>query len=229
MLAGALALLLAGAVAAGPAVPPLDPYRLAEARREIAEVSGRFYAERTRPRDSDVPFVGVTVTLVPYADGLVAEAERVKATSRDSLQHHQGAVAAVKALVAAYELELSRAGASDLIRSDITAAEGRFAIADVPLGRWLLIARRETVQDRAWRRPSVRERDAFLPTPAVVGVRTVYLWMVPVTVKPGGAGLDLNDRAVWLTGVEDAMKAEDGQKVEDRRKAGEGKKRGTAR
>ena len=188
-------------------VPPLEPYRQAEAHRQLGTVAGRIYGERARPTSADTPFTGVAVTLLPYSEEVVTGAERVKTTARDSIRNYERAAVAVKEILDAYELALLNAGAADLVRSDVSSPEGRFSIADVPRGRWLLLARRESSQERSWRRPTAREREAFLPVPEVTGVRTVSLWMVPVNVSPGGvAALELSDRAVWLSGVEEMRK-----------------------
>ena len=199
-----LALLVAVGGASAAVVPPLDSYRHAEARRELGVVSGRVYAERARPTTGDVPFPGVTVTLVPYSEDVVAAVEDVKTNARGSMRSYQRAASVVREIREAYERALSKAGAGDLVRSEVTSADGTFVIANVPSGRWLVLARRETWQERSWRRPTVREREVFLPIPEVAGLRAISLWLVPVTVSPGSAVvLELSDRAVWFTGIEE--------------------------
>lgn len=202
-----VALLVAVGGTSAAVVPPLDAYRHAQARGELGVVSGRVYAERARPTTADVPFPGVTVTLVPYSEDVVAAIEHVKTNARASMRSYQRAASTVREIREAYERALWKAGAGDLIRSEVTSAEGTFVIGDVPSGRWLVLARRETWQERSWRRPTVREREVFLPIPEVAGLRAISLWLVPVTVSPGSAMvLELSDRAVWFTGIEEEEK-----------------------
>lgn len=209
MIRAALAGLLVAAVVGADAsiLPPLDAYRLAVTRGELGSVTGRIYAERPRPSAPDTPLAGVAVTLVPHSEGLVAAVESVKANARNSMRDYRHAVTTMRDMREAYELALWNAGAAEFVRSEVTSTAGTFSITAVPAGRWLVLARRETADDRSWRRPAVRERDVFLPGTELTGVRTVYLWLVPVAVEAGRVvDVELTDRSVWFTGIEEEKK-----------------------
>jgi hypothetical protein len=86
---------------------------------------------------------------------------------------------------------------------------GRFAISDVPAGRWLLLGRRSAYVDRAFK-DTRKETGTYQAQRRLVGYERVTVWLQEVTVEPGAdPAVELTDRNVWFEGVEEKTAARD--------------------
>jgi hypothetical protein len=218
-LAATLVLIGSGSVLAQvPRGPVLEELRQRIMRGATGTVEGRVYLERTKPDAPDQPLVGLGVLLVPQADDLLSQLEGLKRASRDSVQGFRAAAPGVRDLVDEYETELWRAGYPDAAPRTVTDATGTFRL-QVPAGAWLLVARRsifvKTHSPRPVGPPSALALDPlalystsqfqhFQPIARLTGFDAVSFWLREVEVTQGETvALDLHDRGVWLSAVEE--------------------------
>ena len=193
---------LSAAQALGAAAPAVEPYRLAATRHEIGGVDVRAYTERRTVGGPDLPLPGAAIVLVPFSDSFVAELERIKGQSRESLRTYRSAALAIRRREEAYERTVWEAGAADLVLSNLVGPDGRASFGDVAAGPWLLWGRHEVWNPVVAKRPKRQERQLFALGPRLVGFWAVRYWMIPVTVKAGAVeAVELTDRDVWFDGV----------------------------
>lgn len=168
----------------------------------LGAVTGRAYRTGARSAVADAPLAGTVVTLLPRSESFRARLEEIRRGARDSVRAYHDAPAAVRRAREAYERGLWAEGALDLVRSTDVAADGAFAIRDLPPGPWVLIAARSVSVSKASRRPPKRDAETFTLPPPVISLATVHVWLMDVQVTGGRAeAVELTDRNAWLTGV----------------------------
>jgi hypothetical protein len=192
---------------------PLERYRRAEGRGELATVRGRAFEERRKPSAPDVPLVGTAVSVLPQSEAWLLRLEGIKRGARDSLGAYREAATAIRRSREAYEKSLLEAGGGDLSQTVTVDPEGGFSFDGLPAGPWILFAARSTYVSRtpqqrapppggAPARPLVPQ-SPFLPIDKLAGYHVVTYWLRALTVSPAAAGepVELTDRNIWFTGV----------------------------
>jgi hypothetical protein len=199
ILAVALAALVT--VAASAASINTDSYRAAAASGAVGGVTGRIYEESTRPKAPDQPLSGAAVTVVPKSADIVRKLEQIKETARNSVDQYRAAGPSIVELRRAYEKELWDSGAADLVKSTTADADGRFVVADLPAGDWLLIATHAVKIDKRATTPP-KQRGVYAPKTHLTGYQRVTVWLRELTVENGRSeNVDLNDRGAWFSAV----------------------------
>jgi len=223
VVAGALLLLTGPGLAADEPVADLvAPYLRARSDRSLGTVAARAYAEPTRPNASPTPQPSVSVTLIPYSAAFEAELDAAKAGLRDSLDAYLQAVARIEDARVDYERGLLGAGAGELVRTQMTDAQGTAEVGDLPAGDWLVLAWREG--GHLSKRFKLRDTEAsrYPNVTTNVTYSVVIYWRARVTVRAGETSeVTMHDRNVWLT----AARQEGGTPVTPRRPSGSGTKR----
>ena len=181
----------------------VGPYRVAMERGQVGTLKGTAFIEPRKLGEAAGPLAGVRVVLLPSRARLVADLEAIKVHARDSASRYLAAAGEVGKLKETYELALVQAGAAELIFRAVTDEEGRFELAGVPAGEWVLLGWGEVLHAKAPRKIPQRDaRGAFLLEPLPSGYRAVTYWLVKRTVAAGQeVTVELHDRNVWLTGV----------------------------
>lgn len=206
--AGRVALVLAGLVLSASSGSPaaadltelVGAYLKAGADLAPGTVAARAYVEPTGPKAPPTPQPDVSVMLLPYSATLEAELDAVKAGLRDSVDAYIRAVTRIETARVDYERTLLASGGGALVRSEITDAQGRARLGDVPAGEWLLLAWREG--GHMAKRFRLREQDArrYPNVPTNVTYSIVTYWRARVAVRPAEtAEVAMSDRNVWMT------------------------------
>jgi hypothetical protein len=196
---------------------PIERYRDAAARRDFGEIHGHAYQERRRPSGGDLPLAGVSVSLLPRSETWLLRLNAIKRGARDSMDTYREAAPAVRQAREAYEKALLEAGAGDLPLGATVDGDGRFALAGIPAGPWVLLAVRSTYVSKAPQErpiaPGTPPRQPVLPLPFLVpdklaGYHVVTYWLRELTIAGGGVEpVELTDRNVWFTGVAENFQA----------------------
>ena len=195
-------LLLTAGTAAGALDVDLKAYDEARRRGETVTISGRVYTERRKPNADDVPIAHVTVVVLPRSEALVRRLDDLRARARDSPNAYRDAATEMRRVRESYEREVWESGGSDLVRSTVVDSGGRFALADLPAGRWLVWATHSEFMDAKAPKVPLRDRQRFHLPPRLVGYYAERAWLRELEVTPGTAVMvDLNDRNVWFAGV----------------------------
>ena len=210
----------AASVVAAHAQSPTPAELRERAQRGLtATVEGRAYLERARPDAPDEPLVGASIAMLPSSPALLERLAGIKRQSRESMQGFRDGAPAVRELVESYESELWNAGYPEAAIRAGTDEDGRFRL-DVPAGPWVLVAIRRVfvTQDRAARDTPARSAAAldplaryatsqyqhFLPSARMTGFDAVSIWVRELEVESRQRiELELHDRGVWLSGVEE--------------------------
>jgi len=194
-------LTLAPVVAAASLDVDIVAYRRAAAGA-LGAVTGRAYETGAKSDAADRPLAGTAVTVLPRSETFLGTLEAIKHGARDSVAAYRDAAAAVRRAREAYERALWAEGALDLVRSTDVAADGTFAVRDLPPGRWVLVGVRSVFVDRVSRRPHPRETRTYATPRRVVSHATVHVWVMEIQIASGRVeAVELTDRNVWLTGV----------------------------
>lgn len=200
-----VALLFAAVVAAIPfpaTAIDADSYRAAVASGAVGAVAGRVYEERKRPGAADLPLTGAAVVILPNSADVVKRLEEIKRTARTSVDSYRAAAPSILAIRRAYEKELWDSGAVDLVKAATADAEGRFVVADLPAGDWLLIATYSVKTDKHAAPGPPKQRGVYTPRTHLTGFQQVTVWLREVTVTKGRSeNLELTDRGAWFAGV----------------------------
>jgi hypothetical protein len=179
-----------------------DSYRAAAASGSIGVVTGRVYEERKRPETPDQPLAGAAVIVLPKSAEVLRKLEEIKRTARNSADDYRAAGPSILAVRRAYEKELWDSGAVDLVKATTVAADGRFVVADLPAGDWLLIATHTVKIDKHAATSTTKKRGVYAPGTRLTGYQRVTVWLREITVSNGRSeNLELSDRAAWFSGV----------------------------
>jgi len=197
----------------------VEAYLKARDARALGTLTARAHAEPTRPSAQPAPQPSVSVVLLPYSAAFEAELDTVKAGLRDSLDGYVQAVARIEEARVDYERALLAAGGGELVRSEITDAQGSARLGDIPAGEWLLLAWQEG--GHMSKRFRLREQDAkrYPKVPTNVTYSIVTYWRARVAVRRGETvEVTVTDRNVWMT----AARQEGGTPVPPRRSPASG-------
>lgn len=198
------AVLTASAGSAADLAASTRPYRDAEAAGAAGSVSALATADPPRPGAPEAPVPGVEVTLLPRSEEVLERLDEIKRTARRDLDAWRVSGRAVLGVQRAYETDLTRAGAADLVRSGTTDAGGRAVLTDVPAGTWLLIARRAVYQERPGDQAGRGESRSFRLRAPLQGYSAITVWLREVRIEPGGeAVVELTDRNAWMVAIEE--------------------------
>ena len=177
-------------------------YRAAAASGAIGTVAGRVYEERRRPETPDHPLAGTAVIMLPKSDDVLRKLEEIRRVARNSPDDYRAAGPSILAVRRAYEKELWDSGAVDLVKATTVDAEGRFAVADLPAGDWLLIATHSVKIDKHAAPGPPKQRGVYTPRTHLTGFQRVTVWLREVTIANGRSeNLELTDRGAWFSGV----------------------------
>ena len=199
---GLLALISAPAVEADGMTDLVAPYLRARDDRVVGEVVGRAYRDAPRPTAPVIPLEGVSVMLLPYSPSVESELDDIKDHLRDSLRHYMGAAGDIDAARGAYEGNLVWVGGGELVRGEVSNAEGLVTFAGVPVGEWILLAWRE--EARPGKPPKLRAQETrgFRDIPVSVGHSVVTYWWMRIRVMSGETTtVEFNDRNVWIAAI----------------------------
>lgn len=180
----------------------LSAYRAAAGSGRVSAIEGRAYAERRLPKEADRPLPAVSVVFVPLSPTFLARLELIKAHARESERDFVDAASALRREREAYEKGVWEAGFPDLVVATASDVGGRFTVAALPAGDWLLLATRSVLIERTGSRVSPRDRSTFVPRLRLAGYYAVSVWLRKLSIEAGRREkIDLTDRNVWFTGV----------------------------
>ena len=182
------------------------PYLHALDDHRIGEIAGRALGDPRHPTAPAIPYEGVSVLLLPHSVRFDSELDEIKAHFRDSLGRYMGAAADVESVRDAYESALLWAGGGELIRGEVSDAQGVVRLTGVPAGEWSLLAWREEVLPGKPSRAKLRETKGFREIPMSAGHSVVTYWSTRLQVRAGETTtLEFNDRNVWLSAVRERL------------------------
>src|SRR5262250_3192413 len=121
---GLMVLIGAASVGADGMTDLVTPYLRARDDHVVGEVVGRAYRDAARPTAPAVPLEGVSVMLLPYSPSVESEFDDIKDHLRDSLKHYMGASGDIDAARSAYESDLIWVGGGELVRGEVSNAQG---------------------------------------------------------------------------------------------------------
>lgn len=212
--AGLLLLTGSGLAGEGDLTGLVDGYLRARDARAVGTLTARAYAEPTRPSAEPAPQPSVSVVLLPYSAAFEAELDATKAGLRDSLDGYVQAVARIEEARVDYERALLAAGGGELVRNEITDAQGSARLGDIPVGEWLLLAWQEGGHVSKRFRLREQEVKGYPNVPTNVTYSIVTYWRARVTVRQRETiEVTVTDRNVWMT----AARQEGGTPVLPRR------------
>lgn len=198
----AAALVLTATAAVGALDVDLRVYEEARRRGEMVTIAGRVYNERRKPNSEDIPLARAVVVILPRSEALVRRLDDLRTHARDSGGAYRDAATQMRRAREAYEREIWQSGAPDLVRSTQVDADGRFALSDLPAGRWLVWATHSEFVEARSPKVSPRDRDRFRLPPRLVGYYAERAWLRELESTPGSSTVvDLTDRNVWFAGV----------------------------
>jgi hypothetical protein len=144
--------------------------------------------------------------LLPSSPSVESELDGIKEHLRDSLKHYMGAAADIDAVRSAYESDLVWVGGGELVRGEVSDAQGLVKFAGVPAGEWVLLAWREEARLGKAPKLRVQETRGFRDIPVIVGHSVVTYWRLRIQVMSGETtSVDLNDRNVWIAAVHEHL------------------------
>lgn len=195
-------LLLTVVSAAGALDVDLKAYDAARRRGEMVSIEGRVYNERRKPNAEDQPIAHATVVLLPRSEALLRRLDDLRAQARESPASYRDTATKMRQAREAYERELWESGSPELVVSTVVDSGGRFALADIPAGRWLVWVTHSEFMDSRSPRVPLRDRQRFTLPPRLVGYYAERAWLRELEMTPGTVStVDLNDRNVWFAGV----------------------------
>jgi hypothetical protein len=195
-------LLLTAVSAAGALDVDLKAYNEARRRGEMVSVEGRVYTERRKPTADDEPIAHATVVMLPRSEALLRRLDDLRAHARDSPAAYRDAATKMRRAREMYERELWESGSPDLVVATVVDAGGRFALGDIPAGRWVVWVTHSRFVDSHPPKVAQRDRQRFILPPRLIGYYAERAWLRELEMAPGMvATVDLNDRNVWFAGV----------------------------
>jgi hypothetical protein len=212
VVAGLLAVAIATATPAQAAGIDTASYRAAAASGAIGGVAGRIYEERKRPQGPDHALAGAAVIVLPKSADVLRKLEEIKRMARNSADDYRAAGPSILAVRRAYEKELWDSGAVDLVKSTTVDPEGRFVVADLPAGDWIVIATHSVKIDKHAAAGPAKQRRVYTQKTHLTGFQQMTVWLREVTVSTGRSeNLDLTDRGAWFSGVVEERAPEAGR------------------
>jgi hypothetical protein len=197
---GLLLLTGSGLAGEGDLAGLVEAYLKAHGARTLGTLLVRAHAEPTRPRAHPAPQPSVSVALLPYSPAFEAELDAVKAGLRDSLDGYVQAVARIEEVRVDYERALLAAGGGELVRAEVTDAQGSARLGDIPAGEWFLLAWQEGGHTSKRYRLRGHDAERYPNIPTNVTYSVVTYWRARVVVRPGETlEVTLTDRNVWMT------------------------------
>ena len=194
--------LLMSATAASALDVTVAAYVEAQRAGAVGAVEGRAAEARRRPQEPDLPIAGASVLLVPRSVELLETLEGIRARSRTSAAAFTEAAPAVLRARNAFEQTLWQAGAADLALATAGDADGRFRIADVPAGAWVLVVTRSVHYQVPRQKIAKREQGVFMLPPQVTSFQAMTFWVRELNVtRAETVVVELTDRNVWFSGV----------------------------
>ena len=186
---------------AGDVTAMVGPYLTALDTGRLGTIEGRAFEDARRPGAPAVPNGRVSLLALPYAPDVEAQLDAVKAHQRDSMTHYADAYTDLAAVRTALERDLLAAGGGQLIRGEVSGADGMIRLEGVPVGEWLVLGWQEQPhQLKSAKAPKDSGRFAEAPVPT--GYVALSYWKMRVTVRAGETtAVDFSDRGVWLTVV----------------------------
>lgn len=185
----------------------VTPYLDARSRGALGQVSGDVFAEPRAGKSAPTPHGGVSIMLLPASAELATELDGVKRAYRDSASAYAAAAGQLAAMRSEYERGLMTAGGGELVRGEVSDELGRFRFAEVPAGRWLLLAWREVSRPVSTRKVPGKEATDFRDNWERTGYVEVSYWRMEVDVRAGEtAHVSLFDRNGWLTVVREEQR-----------------------
>jgi len=199
---GLMALIGAASVAANGMTDLVTPYLRARDDRVVGEVVGRAYRDAPRPTAPAIPLEGVSVMLLPYSPSVESEIDDIKEHMRDRLKNYMSAAADIDAVRGAYESDLVWAGGGELIRGEVSNAQGLVTFSGVPTGEWVVLAWREEIRPGKPTKVRAQETRGFRDIPVSMGHSVVTYWWTRIRVASGETtAVEFNDRNVWITAI----------------------------
>lgn len=187
------------------------PYLRARDGRIVGDVLGHATGDAAHPSAPPVPYEGVSVLLLPQSANFEDELAAIKAHLRDSLTAYMSATADVTGARETYERALLAAGAGELIRGEVSDAQGQVRLVGVPVGDWSLLAWRSVAHPGKAPKLPGSDRTGFRDLPVSTGYSTVTYWFLALSVRASEiTAIDLNDRNVWLTGIHEDIQVIEG-------------------
>jgi hypothetical protein len=111
---------------------------------------------------------------------------------------------ALEDAIAAHREGLESRAAGGAVRQARSGPDGRFTLEAVPPGRWLLIVRAGAMVAVDGKAAKRKDREQFRVSPRLTGYRAVDVWLnVPAVEAGGDVEVELNDRNVWMTAIEE--------------------------
>ena len=200
----ALGLLVVGVAAAQSMDVTLEPYLMALAAGNVSTVTGRVYEERRRPQEPDRPITPTVVMLVPRSEAVLQRLAALKTQARANATAFRKAAVDMRRVKNDYETALWHAGAPQLAPVVGAAADGSFRVPDVPAGQWMLIAWHADHEGASAPKRTKREEKLYTAGQRLIGFDTVQVWVREIVVGRGTLEpVELNDRNVWFSGVEE--------------------------
>ena len=212
--------LLLGVIMAGTCLTRVGPGNSqATEPARIGTVTGTALVSGPRAASPPVPLAALEVLLVPRSEPILANLERIKRQSRDSMTGYRTAIPEIREVLETFVRDLKGSGDFLVVPRATVDDTGRFAIEDVPAGRWILLGRRSVYVDRA-SKDTRKETGTYQTQRRLVGYERVTVWLQEVTVESGvGASVDLTDRNVWFEGVEEKTATRDRSVVRPNRRS----------
>lgn len=178
------------------------PYVEAQRAGAVGAVTGRASEERRRPQEPDRPLTDTSILLVPRSAALLETLDGIRARSRASSASFTEAAPAILRAKNAFEMALWEAGVADLARATVGDADGRFQLADVPAGAWVLFATRSIRYEVPRHKTARRDQSVFALGPHVTSFQAVTVWVRELNVtRAETIAVELTDRNAWFNGV----------------------------
>ena len=185
----------------------------------MGTVTGTALVSGPRAASPPVPLAALEVLLLPRSEPILANLERIKRQSRDSMTGYRTAIPEIREVLETFVRDLKGSGDFLVVPRATVDETGHFAIEDVPAGRWILLGRRSVYVDRA-SKDTRKETGTYQTQRRLVGYERVTVWLQEVTVESGvGASVDLTDRNVWFEGVEEKTATRDRSVVRPNRRS----------